>query len=345
MVAAPQHHEGLPDGHEAQQDTAQQDKLEAAHTGEQGVQRAHGGIFRHQTVDAGRHHVGDGVAEGQIERVELCGDAVHGDRGRALKPCEQLPVDGPVEVVHHDADKDIQREAEHLPQQTEVVAAEGEGHPQLRQAVADIQDAAEDGKDQGDDGQRHGAVADDKQGDHDQGVEHLLAHGHDLLEQIPLVDGDVGLKDADGEGQGGVDRHDPQQLFRQRDLLRRQLFAEDHIAVGQAEADDQHRRAQHQIGDEEHTVELGAALFIAGGAEAGIVPDIGAAQSEAQQIQIGDDGQDGLIDAELTVAQTLQHDGRVHQRDNGAQRHGHIGQHGARPYLIHLQRSTFFFAE
>ena len=34
----------------------------------------------------------------------------------------------------------------------------------------------------------------------------------------------------------------------------------------------------------------------------------------------------------------LEHDGRVYQRDNGAQRHGHIAQRGARPDLIHLQR-------
>ena len=205
---------------------------------------------------------------------------------------------------------DAKSESNSIANQRELLRSFVKSQPDIQ--IFDIY-VDEDGKDQGDDGQRHGAVADDEQRDHDQGVEHLLAHGHDLLEQIPLVDGDVGLKDADGEGQGGVDRHDPQQLFRQRDLLRRQLFAEDHVAVGQAEADDQHRRAQHQISDEEHTVELGAALFVAGGAEAGIVPDIGAAQSEAQQIQIGDDGQDGLIDAELTVTQTLQHDGRVHQ--------------------------------
>ena len=59
-----------------------------------------------------------------------------------------------------------------------------------------------------------------------------------------------------------------------------QLLAEDDIAVGKPEADDQHRRAQHQIGGEEHAVQLGAAFFVAGGTEAGIVTDIGAAQSE-----------------------------------------------------------------
>ena len=104
-------------------------------------------------------------------------------------------------------------------------------------------------------------------------------------------------------------------------FLRRQLLTKDDIAVGKPEADGQHRRAQHQIGDEEHAVQLGAALFVAGGAEAGIVTDVGAAQPEAQQIQIGDDGQDGLIDAELTVPQPVQHNGGIYQRDDGAQRH------------------------
>ena len=155
----------------------------------------------------------------------------------------------------------------------------------------------------------------------------------------------MGLKNADGERQCGVHRHDAQQLLRQRDLLRRQLLAENDVAVGQAEADGQHRRAQHQIGDEKHTVELGTALFIPGGTEPGVVADIGAAQPEAQQVQVADDGQDGLIDAELAVTQPVQHDGRVDQRDDGAQRHGHIGQHGACPYLVHLHRSTSFFAQ
>ena len=238
-----------------------------------------------------------------------------------MYPRQQQPVDGPVEIVHHDAQKDVQRKAEHLPQQAEVVPPEGKRHFEPCQAIADVQDAAEHGENEGYHRQRHGAVADDEQGDHDEGVQHLLAHGHDLLEQIVLVDGDVGLEHADGECQRGVHRHDAQQLLRQRDLLRRQLLAEDDIAVGKPEANDQHRRAQHQIGDEEHAVQLGAALFVAGGAEAGIVTDIGAAQSEAQQIQIGDDGQDGLIDAELTVPQPLQHNGGIYQRDDGAQRH------------------------
>ena len=261
----------------------------------------------------GRHHVGDGVAKGQIEHIELRGDGIDGDGGGALKPHEQLPVDGPVEVVHHDADENVQREAKHLPQQAEVVPPEGKRHFEPRQAVADVQDAAEHGEDEGYHRQRHGAVADDEQGDHDEGVQHLLAHGHDLLEQIVLVDGDVGLEHADGERQRGVHRHDAQQLLRQRDLLRRQLCAEDDVAVGQAEADGQHGGAQHQIGDEKHAVELGAALFVPGGAEAGVVADIGAAQSEAQQVQVADDGQYGLIDAELAVTQTVQHNGRVDQ--------------------------------
>ena len=93
------------------------------------------------------------------------------------------------------------------------------------------------------------------------GFSTCFAAGHDLLEQIVLVDGDVGLEHADGERQRGVHRHDAQQLLRQRDLLRRQLLTEDDIAVGKPEADGQHRRAQHQIGDEEHAVQLGAAFL------------------------------------------------------------------------------------
>ena len=146
----------------------------------------------------------------------------------------------------------------------------------------------------------------------------------------------MGFKHADGEGQRRVDRHDPQQLFRQRDLLRRQLFAEDHIAVGQAEADDQYRRAQHQIGDKEHAVELGAAPLVTGGPEPGVVAHIGAAKTEAQQIQIGDDGQYRLINTELALAQPLQHNGRIDKRNDGAQPHGQIGQYRARFDLVDL---------
>ena len=287
-------------------------------------------------MDAGRHHIGNGVAESQIEGVQLRGNDVHRHGGGAVDPRQQQPVDGPVEVIHHDAQEHIQRKAEHFPHQTEIIFAEGEGHPQLCQAVADVDDAAEDGKDQRYDGQRYAAVADDQQRDHDKGIEHLLAHGHDLLEQIPLVNGDMGLKHADGEGQRRVDRHDPQQPLGQCDFLRRQLFAEDHIAVGQAEADDQHRRAQHQIGDKEHAVELGAAPPVAGGPEPGIVPHIGAAKSEAQQIQIGDDGQYRLINTELALAQPLQHNGRIDKRNDGAQPHGQIGQYRARFDLVDL---------
>ena len=152
----------------------------------------------------------------------------------------------------------------------------------------------------------------------------------------------MALEHADGEGQRRVDGEDPQQPLGQRDLVGRQLLAEDHIAVGQPEADGQHRRPQQQIGQQEHAVELGAALLVAGGPEAGVVPDVGTAQAEAQQIQIGDDGQHRLVYAELAVTQLPQHDGRIDQRDDGAQRHGNVAQRGARPDLIYLQRRTSF---
>ena len=237
--------------------------MQPSHTGEQRVQLPHGGALRHQPVDAGGHDVGDGVAEQQEVVVQLGGDAVHRYGGGAVEPRQQLPVDRPVHVIHHDADEYIHREAEHFPQQPEVIAVEGKGHPQLPQAVADIQNAAEDGEDQGHHGQRHGAVADDQQRDHDEGVQHLLAHGHDLLEQVLLVDGDVGLKDADGERQRGVHRHDAQQLLRQRDLLRRQLLAENNLPVAcQQKADGQNQSTQHHIGGEKHAVELGHAGLV-----------------------------------------------------------------------------------
>ena len=146
----------------------------------------------------------------------------------------------------------------------------------------------------------------------------------------------MGFKHADGEGQRGVDGHDPQQLLRQGDLVGGQLLAEDHVAVGQAEADDQHQRAQEKIGGQEHAVELGAALLVPGGPETGVVAHIGAAQAEAEKIQIGDDRQHRLIDAEFTFAQPLQHNGRIDKRDDGAQSHGDIGQQRARFDLIDL---------
>ena len=68
----------------------------------------------------------------------------------------------------------------------------------------------------------------------------------------------------------------------QVDLLRCQLLAEHHIAVGQPEADGQHQRTQDEVRYQEHTVQLGAALLVAGGTEAGVIPHIGAAQAETQ---------------------------------------------------------------
>ena len=146
------------------------------------------------------------------------------------------------------------------------------------------------------------------------------------MKEVLLVYGHVGLKHADGEGQSGIHRHDPQQLISQCDLLRRELFAEDHVPVAcQQEADAQHQSAQRNVGEQEHAVELGHVLFVVFGFGAGVVADVGAAKAEGQHIQIGDDGQDGLINAELAVAQPLDHNGRVHQRDHRAQPHGQIG--------------------
>ena len=92
----------------------------------------------------------------------------------------------------------------------------------------------------------------------------------------------MALEHADGERQRSIDRHDTQQSLGQVDLLRCQLLAEHHIAVGQPEADGQHQRAQDEVRYQEHTVQLGAALLVAGGTEAGVIPHIGAAQAEAQ---------------------------------------------------------------
>ena len=150
----------------------------------------------------------------------------------------------------------------------------------------------------------------------------------------------MALKDADGQRQGGVHRQDTQELFRQGDLLRRELGAEDHIAVGKPEADDQQGRTQEQVGDEEHAVELGHALLILRHPASGVVANIGAAQAEAHQVQVGDDGQNRLIDAEFAGAQPLEHDGGIDQGDEGGEPHGHIGQKGTGPYLIDLYGSS-----
>ena len=44
----------------------------------------------------------------------------------------------------------------------------------------------------------------------------------------------------------------------------------------------------------------------------------------------------------LEVQLPAQHNGRIDQRDQRAQAHGHIGQHRSQPHLIHLQGSTLF---
>ena len=89
----------------------------------------------------------------------------------------------------------------------------------------------------------------------------------------------------DGKGQGGVDGHNAQELFPQGNLIRRQLFSEDDLPVArQEEADAQHQGTQHRIGEKEHPVELGHAGLVVCGLGPGIVADVGAAQTEAQQV-------------------------------------------------------------
>ena len=84
------------------------------------------------------------------------------------------------------------------------------------------------------------------------------------------------------------------------------------------------------------------AFLIALGTVTGIVAHVGAAQSEAQQVQVADDGQHRLIDAELGVAQTLDHNGCVDQGDEGAESQRNVGQNSARPNLIDLQEHPPF---
>ena len=139
------------------------------------------------------------------------------------------------------------------------------------------------------------------------------------------MDGDVGFKDAQGESDGGVHRQDAQELFAQGDLLRRQLRAEDHVAVHtEPETDTEQQGAQHRIDHEEQSVEPCHALPVILRLVAGIVVDIGAAETEGQEIEIGDDGQHRLVHTELAGAKALEHDGGIDEGDNGGKTHGHV---------------------
>ena len=202
-----------------------------------------------------------------------------------MNPGQQQPVNAPVKIVHHDADENKGGKAHHLPHELEVVVTEGKGHFQLHQAESDVHHAADGGKNQGYHRKGHAAVAQNQQRDHNKGVEDLTAQRHHLLEDVLLVNGDMGLKDADGKGQSGVDGHNAQELFPQGNLIRRQLFSEDDLPVArQEEADAQHQGTQHRIGEKEHPVELGHAGLVVCGLGPGIVADVGAAQTEAQQV-------------------------------------------------------------
>ena len=153
----------------------------------------------------------------------------------------------------------------------------------------------------------------------------------------------MGLENAEGEGQSRIDGHDPQELCAQGQFLRGPLGAEHHLGVGgQEEAQGQQHQSQQRQGHQEHTVELCHFLPVLGHLGLGIVADIGAAQTHAQQQQVGDDGPHRAVYTVFRFAQPAQHNGRIDQRDQRAQAHGHIGQHRSQPHLIHLQGSTLF---
>ena len=111
---------------------------------------------------------------------------------------------------------------------------------------------------------------------------------------------------------------------------------------GQEEAQGQQHQSQQRQGHQEHAVELCHFLPVLGHLGLGIVADIGAAQAHAHQQQVGDDGPHRAVYTVFRFAQPAQHNGRVDQRDQRAQAHGHIGQHRSQPHLIHLQGSTLF---
>ena len=288
--------------------------------------------------------VRDGGRERQEVDVHLRGDGIDRDGGTAVDPAKELAVDAPVDVLDHDADEYIQHEREHLADELEVVAgigAEAEGDLQLEDAVADVDDAAEDREDQREYRHRDGAVSNQQQGDHNQRVEYLLSHGDDLLEEIALMDCDIGLEDRDGEGERGVDRHDPKELYAEGNLLRGELCAEDDVPViAQPQADDEHDRPLHGVGQQEHAVELAHAVPIVRGLEAGIVANIRAAEAEGEQAQIRDNGEYKLIDAILAVTETADHDRRIDEGDDGAQYDGDIGQHRTGTHLIDFHAGT-----
>lgn len=223
-VAAPKHHKGAAHGHEAPENAAQEDKLQPPHPDKEPIQLPNGPVLRHDAVDPGNEEVGNGRGKGLVIHIELGRHGVDRHGGGAVNPGQQQPVNAPVKIVHHDADENKGGKAHHLPHELEVVVTEGKGHFQLDQAESDVHHTADGGKNQGYHRKGHAAVAQNQQRDHNKGVEDLTAQSHHLLEDILLVDGDMGLKDADGKGQGGVDGHNAQELFPQGDLIHRQLF-------------------------------------------------------------------------------------------------------------------------
>ena len=161
-----------------------------------------------------------------------------------------------------------------------------------------------------------------------------------LLSYLPdficLQEFDVSYRKAPG---GLLDQ--TKELYAEGNLLRGELCAEDDAPViAQPQADDEHDRPLHGVGQQEHAVELAHAVPIVRGLEAGIVANIRAAEAEGEQAQIRDNGEYKLIDAILAVTETADHDRRIDEGDDGAQYDGDIGQHRTGTHLIDFHAGT-----
>ena len=260
-----------------------------------------------------------------------------------MDPGGHQGADAIVQLVHHHRQENVEREAHHVLHQRQVVGPEGHRHFQHRETIEHIGQAAHNGQHQRQRGDGRRAKPQQQQGNGDQRAQHGLGHGDSLQEQVALMDIHMGLEHTERERKRCVDGHDPQQLCTQSQLLRGPLGAEHHLRVRcQEEAQGQQYQTQQRQRHQEHAVELGHFPPVLGHLGLGIVADIGTAQAHTQQQQVRDDGTHRPVNTVFRFAQPVQHNGRVDQRDQRAQPHGHIGQHRAQPHLIHLQGSTLF---
>ena len=169
FAATPADRKRQTDRHEAEQDHTHQQELNATDADKQRRQILVAATGADHPMHTGSQQTGEGGGHTGVILLQLRADGVDGDGNRA-DTRQNEAIHRPVDLIHQNADEDVEGIPEHLLQQRTVKLAENKRHLELFEAVGDIQHAGEQGEKQGQRNHHHRAEADEQQGDHDKRV-------------------------------------------------------------------------------------------------------------------------------------------------------------------------------